>query len=291
VPEPPLRRYEANVTSDCGEDGVIARALALIGERDGWCCEFGDWDGRHASNTWSLIDGAGYRAVLIESDLERFAALGRTHAAREGITALHRLVGFEGPDRLDVLLGATAIPRDFDLLCIDIDGNDYHVWEALTEYRPKLVVVEYNPTIPNEVEFVQARDPTVAQGASLAALAALAAGKGYRLVHATVVNAFFVDAAYFPRFQIADASPAALRADLSQITWMFQTYDGRLHFAGYARARWHGVPLDPRRLQLVPRPLRGFPPGFPALRALGFRVWRALREPRAALSRLARRLH
>jgi len=49
--DPPLQAFQANVTSQCGEDGVIARALELIGDRDGWCVEFGASDGREASNT------------------------------------------------------------------------------------------------------------------------------------------------------------------------------------------------------------------------------------------------
>ncbi|HWF53243.1 MAG TPA: hypothetical protein VG223_01385 [Solirubrobacteraceae bacterium] len=276
---PPLLRYEANVTSDSGEDGVIAHALQVIGARDGWCCEFGAWDGRHASNTWSLIAEHGYRAVLLERDAERFAALRRTHAGRDGVIALQRTVGFDGPDRLGAILATTPIPADFDLLSIDIDGNDYHVWDALDGYYPKVVVVEYNPTIPNEIDFVQARDLHVSQGSSLSALARLGVAKGYRLIHATVVNAIFVNEAYAALFELA--SPAALRADLSQVTWMLQTYDGRLKFAGYDRVRWHGVALDPRRLQLVPRALRAFPPSFSPVRALVFRAWRAWRARRA----------
>ena len=90
----------------------------------------------------------------------------------------------------------------------------------------------------------------------------MANAKGYRLVHATVVNGIFVDEAYFPRFDIVDDTPAALRADLSLVTWLFQTYDGRLHIAGNRRLRWHDVPIDPRRLQVVPRRLRTFPADF-----------------------------
>lgn len=278
IPEPPLRRYEANVTSQCGEDGVIAHALEVIGNRDRWCCEFGAWDGRHASNTWALREQQGYRAVLVEGDAERFAELQQVCGGRDGVTAVHAMVGFAGPSRLDALLAATPIPHDFDLLSIDVDGTDYHVWEALREYRPKLVVVEYNPTIPNEVEFVQARDASVAQGASLAALARLAALKGYRLIHATVVNGIFVDEQYFFRFGIADPAPAALRADVSQVSWLFQTYDGRLHVAGYPRARWHGVPLDSRRLQVVPRLFRGFPADYARWRSALYRLWRLARR-------------
>jgi hypothetical protein len=285
----PLLRYEANVTSDRGEDGVIRHALEVIGAGVGWCCEFGAWDGHHASNTWSLIHEHGYRGVLIECDPVRFAALRDLHAGGEKVTVLDRIVGWEGPDRLDALLRGTPIPQDFEVLSIDIDGNDYHVWEALRDYRPKVVVCEYNQTIPNEIDFVQARDPRVAQGASLAALDRLARAKGYRLIHATVTNGIFVREEDFPRFGIPDGPPGALRSDVSQVTWMFQTYDGRLHYAGFDRARWHGAPLSPRRLQTVPLPLRGFAPNFTGARASLWRLWRAARDPRGALGRLARR--
>jgi hypothetical protein len=277
IPEPPLRRYEANVASQCGEDGVIARALELIGTRDRWCVEFGAWDGRYASNSYRLIAQEGYRAVLIEADPERCRQLARTHADRPEVIVMGRLVGFEGPERLDRILAETPIPTDFDVLSIDIDGNDYHVWEALREYRPKLVVIEFNPTIPNEVEYVQPRDPAVSQGSSLQAIDRLARGKGYRLIHATVVNGIFVEQAYAERFELP-ARPSELRADLSQVSWMFQTYDGRIHVAGYDRARWHDVGLDVSRMQVVPRALRGFPPGFGRGRSALWRAWRLWRR-------------
>ena len=35
-----------------------------------------------------------------------------------------------------------------DLLSIDIDGNDYHIFESLKKLRPRLIICEYNPTIP-----------------------------------------------------------------------------------------------------------------------------------------------
>jgi hypothetical protein len=289
-PNPPLRRYEANIASQCGEDGVIAHALDLVGDRNRWCVEFGAADGTYASNTFALIDQEDYSAVLIEADGTLFEALQRRHAQSPRVHVLHKLVGFEGPDRLEAILATTPVPHDFDLLSIDIDGNDFHVWEALETYRPKLVVVEYNQTIPNEIDFVQPRDMAVMQGSSLTALTRLAHTKGYRLIHATVVNGIFVDQAYFARFEIPDDDPAALRADLSHVTWLFQTYDGGVHLVGNQRARWHDVALGSWRFQVVPRWLRGFPPAFSPGRRLVWRVWRAAHDPKAALvRRLGRR--
>ena len=83
-----------------------------------------------------------------------------------------------------------------------------------------------------------------------------------------------------------DDSPAALRTDLSAVTWLFQTYDGRLHVTGHDRLFWHDVPLDRRRLQQVPRPLRDFPEALPRARRVAYRLWRGWRDPRAELRRL-----
>jgi hypothetical protein len=62
-----LSAFARNVTSQCGEDGIIERILSIMTDKDGWCVEFGAWDGKHLSNTYNLIHNKGYSAVLIES--------------------------------------------------------------------------------------------------------------------------------------------------------------------------------------------------------------------------------
>src|SRR5207302_7194236 len=104
---------------------------------------------------------------------------------------------------------------------IDIDGNDYHVWEKISDYEPKVVCIEFNPTVPAEVDFVQHADPHLKQGASLLALSRLGKAKGYELISVLTSNAFFVKAEYFPRFGIEDNSPQALWEDLSNVTYIF----------------------------------------------------------------------
>jgi len=60
-----------NVTSQYGEDGIIARIFELIGTRNKWCVEFGASDGQYLSNTWDLINNHGWSAVLAEGNEER----------------------------------------------------------------------------------------------------------------------------------------------------------------------------------------------------------------------------
>ena len=154
-----LQEHRADRYSQTGEDGVLAKALEMLPGRDGWCVEFGAADGKAFSNTRALIEG-GYSAVLIESERQKFAALAKMYAGNDKVTTLWRYVGWAEHDGLDAILGGRQVPADFDLLIIDIDGNDYHAWRAIERYRPKLVLVEFNPTIPSHVRFVQPADST-----------------------------------------------------------------------------------------------------------------------------------
>ena len=128
--KPPLKDYERNDTSQYGEDGVIERALAVIGDRSGWCVEFGASDGVYLSNTHRLINREGFSAVLIEAS-DTAVALQKRYEGRSDIFVFNPVVEFEGPIHLDACFASTPIVPEFDVLSIDIDGNDYHIWDSL----------------------------------------------------------------------------------------------------------------------------------------------------------------
>ncbi len=270
-----LLAFRDDVYSQTGEDGVIEKALEILPETDGWCAELGAWNGELFSNTCHLIESRGYRAVLIEGDGEKFAELERRHPGPR-VVALHCTVGWGRSDGLDAVLGQTAIPEDFDFLSLDVDGNDYHLWAAMTRYRPKLLCVEFNPTIPTEVEFVQPRHPRLQQGASLRSLVELGRSKGYELISVLPSNAILVRAEHFPLFEIADNRPRILRQDLSRITHLFHGYDGTVFLRGYRKLHWHGLELDEPRVQRIPRFFRRYPGTYGRVRMALFRWYRRL---------------
>ncbi|MNP43147.1 hypothetical protein D3C76_1369480 [compost metagenome] len=92
------------------------------------------------------------------------------------------------------------IPTQLDLLSIDIDGNDYWIWQALADYKPRAVIIEYNASYPPPQKRVTPYDAgfvwdgTSYFGASLASLEALGYSMGYALVgtDSRGVNAFFI---------------------------------------------------------------------------------------------------
>ncbi len=258
-----LLDFKYDIFSQHGEDGIIEKILEIVPEKDKYCVEFGAWDGITMSNTRNLIIHRGYSAVLIEGDSSKYEELKRNYSRNLNVITINRFVGFDEDDNLDQILKDTPVPVDFDFLSIDIDGNDYHVWKAMKEFKPKIVCIEFNHTIPTEVEFVQPADPSVNHGASLLSLVKLGKEKGYELVAVTVANAIFVKKEFFPLFEIEDNKPEILRTNLEYVTYIFLGYDGTLFLRGHRRSPWHeGLELEETRMQLLPDFLRKYPQNY-----------------------------
>ena len=94
---------------------------------------------------------------------------GRRHRAREAARETFRpqieagkltvLETFINAENIEDLFPQGRVPQEFDLLSIDIDRNDYHVWEKITHYGPRVVIVEYNGGIPPTMSWVVPYDP------------------------------------------------------------------------------------------------------------------------------------
>jgi hypothetical protein len=271
----PLIEYKSDVTSQGGEDGIIAEIFRRIGATNKWCVEFGASNGMHDSNTYNLITNEGWSAVLIEADKTYFEKLQELYASNSKVFCFNEFVSFEGGHSLDSIFARTHIPKDFDLLSIDIDSTDYHIWKSLKEYAPRVVVIEYNPTIPNDVEFVQPQDPQVFQGSSLLSTTLLGKEKGYELVAVNETNAFFVREELFALCGVEDNSLEVLHSDATYQTKLFQLYDGTLVISGYDQLFWHKIPIDTEKLQVLPKHKRIYPANIPSgefVRELKYRV-------------------
>ena len=258
------KEYKRNIFSQFGEDGIIEKIFSIIPHPCKWCVEFGAWDGKHLSNTHILLSQKDWSGALIEADRNRFKTLCRTYKDNQRVICINEMVAFDGENVLDNILSKTPIPKDFDLLSIDIDGNDYHVWKSLQYYKPKVVIIEFNNTIPNSIEFVQEANYSVNQGCSLLVLDNLAKQKGYELLVVTDFNAFFINAEYFPLFNIVDNSLEVINKNQKYITHVFQLFDGTIVWQGNRRLLWHGIEINPSKLQVLPKYIRYFPESRPS---------------------------
>lgn len=257
----PLSSYAENVHSQFGEDGILKEILTRLGNSchlTKWCVEFGAWDGVFLSNTCRLIREEGFRAVLIEGDPKRLQDL-ELNFPGDDIIKVCAFVGLTGTTTLDAILKKTPIPQDFDVLSIDIDGCDYHVWNSLRTYRPKVVLIEYNPTMPNSVDYVQPADLSVFHGSSPKSICDLALAKGYGLVAVTTTNLIFVDRQLVHLVADRNQSLDELREDVDHQVLLFSGHDGTLLLSRDLVLPYHNVRIPAERLQIVPRPIRKWP--------------------------------
>ena len=191
-----LIRYRKNIHSQNGEDGIIRRLIDLLEiDEPGWCCEFGAWDGKHLSNTYNLIRNYSWNSVLIESDDDKFKSLLKMQSEHDNVIALHETVHYINGkgENLDDILSSTDIPRDFDILSIDVDGPDYHIWKTLENYRPKIVIIEHSGLEEYIIQKEGAKHKKDKYGStSFQPIRELGESKGYKLM-ADTGNMIFVD--------------------------------------------------------------------------------------------------
>ena len=181
-----LASHERSVYSQYGEDGVIERIFECIGATNRSFVEFGAGDGLAVSNTAHLRLNRGWTGLLMDGN-----------PRGEGDLIVRARIDAEN---VEALFERHGVPRVFDLLSIDIDGNDYWVWNAIRRFTPRVVVIEYNiffgldrcRTMAYQPDHVW--DESTYHGASLAALHKLGRSKGYSLIwtESYSPNAFFV---------------------------------------------------------------------------------------------------
>lgn len=223
-----MLKYAKNIKSQFGEDGIIEHLLSKIPtSKNPWSVEFGAWDGEYLSNTYNLVFNKNWNSVYIEGDNKKANDLQKKVDSLKGNQEIHVINAFiqsKGQNSLDSLLSQTNIPQEFEVLSIDIDSIDYHVWKNFINYNPKIVIIEHNPTIPPEIEYIPNEDYSIT-GASVRALYNLGLEKKYSLVACTDVNCIFVRDEFFSLFNITDNTPEHLMKK-DYITYLISNFDG-----------------------------------------------------------------
>jgi hypothetical protein len=192
------------VYSQADEDGIIARIFEIIGQKNRLFVEIGCGNGLENNSHNLLING--WRGVWIDGDADNVSYIQSELAYKRNPVLSVRQAFVNRENVNDIVsaglddIGIAQLPAEVDLLSIDIDGNELHVWQALGVVRPRVICMEYNGRFRPPAEIViqykgeHAYRGDDYQGASLQFLNnALRAG-GYRLVACNIsgVNAFFV---------------------------------------------------------------------------------------------------
>jgi len=150
-----------------------------------WFVEFGIGTG-HQGNCVLLADIYAWNGLFCEPDVSSFPKLAAKYDKNPQVHTDDHAVT---PNNVEEIFERHGVPKEFDVLSIDVDTIDYWIWDAITRYRPRLVIVEYNSSLSSERAEVFPRDEcarfdgTAFYGSSLGAYRYLAHRKGYQLVH------------------------------------------------------------------------------------------------------------
>jgi hypothetical protein len=193
----PLRLFgaESQVNSQNGEDGIICEIFSRIGVTNKACVEIGAGDG--VENNTAFLASLGWEAWMVDGRYPEGCHLHRSHGRAPHV----RRVGmFVTRESVNELMRSLGVPAEPDLVSIDVDQNTYHIWDGLVDLRPRVVVIEYNSSIPPDVAWVPSYCPdrvwdgTTNYSASLESLVQLGRKKGMHLVGCDYlgINAFFI---------------------------------------------------------------------------------------------------
>jgi len=193
-----LEQYGYKIYSQNDEDGIINEIFRRIGTINKTFVEFGVDRGLECNSHALLLQG--WRGLWIEGTESSYAQICRRFAPaiRKGILCV--INDYVTINNINGYISEYCKGEELDLLSIDIDGNDYHIWQSINEMNPRVVVIEYQGRFAPEIDWVMAYntdcvwDGSDRSGASLKALEKLGNKKGYQLVGTNIsgVNAFFV---------------------------------------------------------------------------------------------------
>jgi hypothetical protein len=198
-----IRAAEFKVFSQFGEDGIIQYLIrqARVPAQSRSFVEFGV-ESYEEANTRFLVLNDNWRGLIMDGNSSNMRRV-----RNSSIYWRHNLVAvaaFIDADNINGLIRDAGFSGEIGLLSVDIDGNDYWVWERIDAVNPIIVVAEYNSvfgprhavTVPYDRAFERGRAHSshLYWGASLKALVELGNRKGYGFVGSNDAgnNAFFV---------------------------------------------------------------------------------------------------
>jgi hypothetical protein len=144
-----LLRYQSQVCSQNGEDGIIHEIFRRIGSTTRIFAEVGVGNGRE--NNTAFLLSQGWTGFWIDGSGDFLRAVENREDLRNG--CLKHLVSIACKENIAALFEQLGVPKDFDLLSLDIDQNTYYAWDGLRSFRPRVVVVEYNAAIPPDIDW------------------------------------------------------------------------------------------------------------------------------------------
>ena len=234
-----INLHEKKIYSQNGEDGILDFIFSKIGTTNKFSVEFGVGNGFEC-NTVYLLEKKGWTGLMMDygadqdiqwkgvlkkawsnknigfsKNIKKYVNFSKKIIKRKE-RSIHYTLDIKNEritaENIENLFQKYQVPENFDLLSIDIDYNDFWVWKAISKFHPRVLVIEFNSSVPPTESKVVPYDPdaqwdgTNYFGASLLALKNLSLEKNYTLLgcDSNGVNAFFCKSDLVKNFKIKD---------------------------------------------------------------------------------------
>ena len=210
---PGLRKQEFKVFSQFGDDGIIQYLTTNIPILHKTFIEFGVEDFSE-SNCRFLMMKNNWEGFVIDGSEENIKRLKENAVVwKYNLMAEHSFISKEN---INELLDKSKFDYDVGIMSIDLDGVDYWIWKEIKDYRPRILIIEYNAvfgstnqwTVPYQSVFqrTNAHYSRLYSGASLPALYELGMKKGYEFIGTNSAG----NNAYFVRRDINTVAPSGI---------------------------------------------------------------------------------
>ena len=197
----PLNDYEFKVFSQWGEDGIIQHLINSLEIKNKTFIEFGVEEFTE-SNCRFLMMKDNWRGFIVDGSLSHINSIKQSYFYwRYDLNAYH---AFITKNNINEILQHSGFAEDLGILSIDVDGNDWFILKAVSFYKPRILICEYNDvfgeeraiSVPYDPQFnrTQKQYSNLYFGASISGITYLAEKKGYTLVgvNSNRNNAFFI---------------------------------------------------------------------------------------------------
>jgi hypothetical protein len=136
------------IYSQSEEDGIIREIFNRIGVTNRVFVEFGVGNGLENNTLALLFDG--WSGLWIEASSKSVRRLEKAFHNTINKGRLNIIEAFVTKSNINNLISSVITAEEIDLLSIDIDGNDVHIFDSITCIKPRVVVIEYNAKFPPE---------------------------------------------------------------------------------------------------------------------------------------------
>jgi len=232
---PSMNDVGFKVHSQFEEDGILLYIFSMIGAKSKKVLEICAGEGIESMSA-NLIINHGWEGLLFDGD-KKLVENGLKFFGQNEMTWLHPPIFKQAwitRENSNDLISKNGFSGEIDLLSLDLDGNDYHIMEAMNVVKPRVIICETHNAIPSEKaltipyksDFNRMTGPHIDfMSVSLLAMTKLLNAKGYRLVGSNRFgfNAVFIlkglGEEYFPEVSVESVHRNSFTKQRRESAW------------------------------------------------------------------------